>query len=167
MLLEEHRLLLKAVGITKKIQEISDDKVYYNVLHDMIIFFRNFSELYHHPKEENVFYPVLKKHSNVLSSDFINEICDNHEDIKSGMADIENSYVAYDYQKLRSDTGKYLLLIEEHIKRENRMILSVAPSLITETENKMIQTEFCLIDEKNGDKEDLIESLFRISMNIA
>ncbi len=162
ILLDEHKMLLKAVETTKKIQKIKDDDKYYIALHDMILFFRNFSEIYHHPKEESVLYPALRNRSGEMSAEFLNEICDNHEDFKSAMAEIENAYLSYDYFRLRTSVEKYLSGLEVHIKKENKIILSVASKLLSKDELNEIAIRFLSIDKKNGEKESLVQNFYNI-----
>ena len=59
ILLEEHRLLMQAVKTAREIQKIHDDDLYYRQLHGIILFLRNFTEIYHHPKEEQPLNPLL------------------------------------------------------------------------------------------------------------
>lgn len=161
---EEHQLLLQAIKAAGQIQNIKDDKAYHSRMNDVILFFRNFSEIYHHPKEEQIFYPALKNKSAQMSDEFLFEICDNHADFKSLMAEIENFYVLYDYRQLRNTFANYLEVLAAHIKRENKIILSVADQMLSDAEKKKISEEFDRLDERFGDKEQLIQDLHRISL---
>lgn len=166
ILQEEHLLLLQAIETGKQIQKIEDDNLYYTIIHDFIVFIRNYSEIYHHPKEENVLYPLLKNRSEKMNADFMHEICDNHEDFKSLIAEIENLYVICDYKNLRKAMLNYFKVFEEHIKRENAIILSVAEKLLTEAEKENITNLFNKIDEKNGDKENLKKEFYKIRLQL-
>ncbi len=167
ILQEEHKLLLQAVETGKEIQKISDNIVYRDLMHDFIIFIRNYTEIYHHPKEENVLYPLLQNRSKAMSSEFIHEICDNHEDFKSLIAEIENHYVMFDYKQLRKSIAAYFDLLSEHIKRENKIILSAASEILTINEKENIYNQFETIDKKNGEKEELTKDLYKMSLKMA
>ena len=164
ILSEEHKLLLKAVEITKGIQKIEDNDIYYSKIRDIILFFRNFSEIYHHPKEENILYPLLRNRSVNMSPEFIREICDTHEDFKSMMAEIESNYLAYDYHLLRNAIDQYIDGIQEHIQQENKIILSVADKLLNEKELEFALNKFQKHDEDHAGKEELIEDFFKINL---
>ncbi|MBL0047841.1 MAG: hemerythrin domain-containing protein [Bacteroidetes bacterium] len=161
-LLEEHKVLLQAIETSKEIQKIKDNDRYFTLMYDMIIFFRNFSEIYHHPKEEGILYPILRNRSANLSTEFMHEICDSHEDFKSIMAEIENVYILYDYKQLRILVSKYMEYLEDHIKKENKIILSVSKSLLNERELDMVATEFDRLDNRHGDKAELINSFYKV-----
>ncbi|CAG0962168.1 MAG: hypothetical protein HND27_03600 [Bacteroidetes bacterium] len=167
ILLDEHAVLLKAVESSHMLQKVTDDTSYRNLLHDVILFFRNFTETYHHPKEEDFLYPLLRNRSENMNEKFIKEICDNHEDFKSLMADTENFYVSYNFKMLRSTFGAYLKLMKDHILRENTIVLSVAEQMLTQDELKSIAQHFKNLDEKNGEKEELIKNFKKISLQFA
>lgn len=166
ILLEEHNLLLQAVKTAGQIQRIEDDELYYRQLHGIILFLRNFTEIYHHPKEENIFYPLLRNRSEGMSTEFIRETCDYHEDFKPMVFDIESSYLDYDYHQLRKATDKYLKALEEHIHRENEIILSIADGLLDEQELKTITKAFLQHDEDYGYKDELIKELHKINLQL-
>lgn len=166
ILQEEHHLLLQAIETGSDIQKVNDNIVFYNLMRDFIIFIRNYTEIYHHPKEETILYPLLQNRSENMSEEFIHEICDNHEDFKSLIAEIENHYVMYDFKQLRKAMITYLELLKEHIKRENKIILSVADKFLTETEKENIYNLFEKIDKSNGEKEELKKALYKINMQI-
>ncbi len=163
---EEHKLLLQAVKTASQIQKIQDDKIYYSIMHDVILFFRNFSEIYHHPKEENILYPLLQNKSSKMSEEFLHELCDNHADFKSLIGDIENYYVLYDYRQLRQAFSSYLELLSNHIKRENKIILSIAGDLLTNEEKEIISEKFDELDERHGDKKQLIKDFYKLSLQV-
>lgn len=162
ILLEEHNLLLKAVETTKNIQKIMDNEVYYTQAQGIILFFRNFTEIYHHPKEDDILYPLLRNRSETLSGELLYEICDNHDDFKIMIGNIEDTYLCYHYDELRNATDIYIQALEKHIRRENEIVLSVALTLLDETEWETVLNQFNEHDERNGYKEDLINDYLKI-----
>lgn len=162
ILQDEHTFLLEAIDTGRALQKTIDNKVYYNLMHDFIIFIRNFTEIYHYPKEENILYPLLQNRSAAMTEEFIHEISDNHEDFKSMIADIENHYMMHDYIQLRKTMNNYFEVLVEHIKRENKIILSVADKILSITEKKNIYNQFEKTDKKNGEKEELKKELYKI-----
>ncbi len=168
ILLEEHKLLLKAVETARNIQKIPDNEVYYTQIRGIILFFRNFTEIYHHPKEDDMLYPMLRNRSQVISSEFLYEVCDNHDDFKSMIADIEDSYLFYHYDELRNATNIYINALEKHINKEDGIVLSIAHTLLDEKELETVLHEFQDHDERYGYKDDLIKDFLKIeSLNEA
>ena len=168
ILLEEHNLLLQAVETARRIQKISDNDTYYTQIRGIILFFRNFTEIYHHPKEDNILYPMLRKHKLNKSEEFIYEVGDNHDEFKRMIADIENTYLFYNCEQLRKTTAIYIQALADHVRKENQIVLSVAESLLDLEELEKASKQFELLDEKIGYKEDLINDYLKIeSMNLA
>ncbi|MCC6371036.1 MAG: hemerythrin domain-containing protein [Bacteroidia bacterium] len=160
---DEHQLLIYAITLGTDIQKVKNDERYRILIRDFILFIRNFTEIYHFPKEETIFYPMLRNRSKNMGEDFMHEIYDNHEDFKALVAEIENYYAAYDYFNLRQSIGKYLNEMFDHLNRENRIILNNASALFNESELNSIYKEFCLLDEKFGEKEKLTHDFSALS----
>lgn len=150
---QEHKVILDALVTAAEVQKIQDNKKYRVLIHDLILFFRNYTEIFHHPKEEQILYPVLKNRAERINDRLMYEICDNHDDFKAMIADIENYFSNHDYALLRATFNTYLSEMAEHIKLEEKEILHISSGLLHEDEVKMINVEFKILDEKLGENE--------------
>lgn len=160
----EHMVLLEAVNTTRDVQKIQDNKQYRWLLHDLILLFRNYTEIYHHPKEEQILYPVIINRAEKTNDRFMYELCDNHDDFKAMMADIENYFDSRDYRMLRKTVDTYLNELTEHIEKEEREIIYISDKLLTLAEIEKINEEFKNLDDKLGENEK--EKLEAIIQNI-
>ena len=167
ILQEEHNILLSALKMGLSIQKIEDEEEYRHLVNDFILFIRNYSEIYHFPKEEHFLYPLLKDRSKGMDAEFLHEICDNHEDFKALVAEMENHFANYDHKSLRTTMVKYLTEMFDHMNQENRVILNTAGSLLSEREMDQLFTDFIHHDEKNGDKKHLEEDFYKISIELS
>lgn len=167
ILKEEHTLILKAIEIGRDIQNVNENNLYYKLIHDFILFIRNYTEIYHYPKEENILYPLLKNYSEKVSSEFIHSVADNHDDFRFMIAEIENLYVNHNYRELRLAISKYLDELEEHIKKENSTILKITPDIFSDKESEALYNAFVQLDNKQGEKEDLTKQFYKISMQLS
>lgn len=167
LLLDEHKLIMQAVEIGKDIQKVKEEKAYYQLLHNFILFIRNYTEIYHYPKEENILFPLLRNRSKNMTPEFIHEISDNHEDFKALIAEIENHYVNYDFRQLRLTMANYLKELSEHIIRENKTILNVASTLLNAEEQEALYSKFVALDEKYGEKEQLKKDFYKIQVLVS
>ena len=166
ILQEEHRQLLYAVHVARQIQKVDDEETYRELVRDMIIFLRNYTEAYHHPKEEYYLYPLLQNRARSMSEEFVHEVCDNHQEFKALMAAIENHYVMYDYRLLRKTMNDYLDVLSEHIRRENKVVLGVADKLLTAQETRKMAADFAVLDKQDGGKNSLEKNLENLSKKI-
>lgn len=164
LLLEEHKLLYNAIEVARRIQKIEDQDRYHKLMHDIILFFRNYTEIYHHPKEQYILYPALLKHPAKIDNKLLHEISDNHEDFKMLIAEIENCYELHQYDQLKLIFSKYLDEMFEHISREDNIVLKKLNEILSEEELTTINTEFLKHDEHFGEKEELKELFYKISI---
>lgn len=160
----EHEMMLNAVKTAGEVQKIKDNKQYRWLIHDVILFFRNYSEIFHYPKEEQILFPVIKSRSKEINDKFLYELGDNHDDFKALMAEIENFFESHDYPMLRKSIENYLSDLTRHIGREEKEILHISANLLDDTEIQDINEEFLLLDGKLGEKEK--ENLEKIISNI-
>ena len=167
-LLEEHATLSKAISIARKVQKVNDEITYRELMHNLIIFFRNFTEFHHHPKEEDILYPLLRNRTENMTEEFVHEICDNHEDFKVAIAEMETHYVNYNTVMLRKIMDNYLDCYEKHILEENKVVLEVASGLISDDEKTMINNEFLMLEKNKrlNSKEELNDLLQKINLAV-
>ena len=165
VLKEEHLLLKQAITTTFQIQAIKDNELYHNRLRDLILFFRNFTELYHDPKETNVLYPILQA-KNANNATTLQDICHHSEDLEMMIANIIDDYVSYDIFNLRKSVARYLEELSLQIEQEES-ILDVALSLLSDDESDMIYKEFVLHDEKDRLIGAIKKNFYKISNQIS
>ena len=163
VLKDEHELLLSAISTAKQIQEIRNNEQYHTKVHDMILFFRNFTEQYHHPKEDQILYPIIKGRNKHVSAELIHELCNNHEDLEQLLADAIDAHVAYEYGHLREYMDKYLKELSSQIEREDQTILNIADGLLSTEESGNLYEEFLALDKKDGTKDTLHKRYARIA----
>lgn len=164
VLVEEHDLLLHAVNTARQIQLIKDNELYHNKVHDIILFFRNFTEMYHYPKEDGILYPVLKNYTTGISPGLISELTNNHEDLDQLLADIIDAHVSHEYVSLRVALNKYLNELTEQVETESNTILKNAEHLLSEQEAHTIFYQFAELDRRDGTKETLHKRYHSISV---
>jgi hemerythrin-like domain-containing protein len=163
VLKQEHRVLLRAIDLAGKLQEEKDDEHYHRLMRDVILFLRNFTELFHFPKEEQVLYPALRNRTENMSPAFIHEICDNHEDFRGLMAELESHYLDRDFRLMRKTAAIYLGALASHIHREEEIILNIAPLLLTSNETAQLSSKFLVMDDRCLGKSEMEKDLDKLS----
>ena len=63
-------------------------------------------------------------------------------------------------------TKDYLNELVHHLSEEEARIFKEALKLLSDVEQKRIVSEFIALDEKHGDKIQLIESLYKINAQL-
>jgi hemerythrin-like domain-containing protein len=150
ILQEEHQLLTGAIEKARQIQNIQDNDLYHTLMHDVILFFRNFNEICHFPKEDKILFPLLQGRTQKITPVFVDEMCNNHEDLEQFISEIVDAHVLYDYRTVRLAMHKYLQELEEQIETEERELLSIADALLSIEESETAYYEFEKHDARHG-----------------
>ena len=53
------------------------------ILTDLITFFRNYADKFHHYKEEKLLFPLMCEKNDMLENSIIAEMLDNHQDFRN------------------------------------------------------------------------------------
>ncbi len=91
------------------------------------------SDLIRHFKdEEEILFPIVKGRSSMVDN-LINEIIDEHRKIENLISEIQNTD---DLEKILNDFG---ILLEKHIRKEERELFNVIEKLLSENELSEIE----------------------------
>ena len=150
ILREEHELLFNAIEKARQVQNIQDNDVYHTMMHDIILFFRNFNELCHFPKEDKILFPRLEGRTQKITAGFVNDMYNSHEDLEQFISEIVDAHVLYDYRTVRLAMDKYIIELADQLETEEREILAIADALLSNEESQEIMTEFVRHDARHG-----------------
>ena len=151
----EHNDIIELLKIMSKIAESikSNDVFYPSDIEEIIDFLKHFIEKSHHGKEE-IFYPELilagvskeneslsvMKYEHVLARNYLKDINSCVENCKIGNA--------FSGQLLADSLNNYVVLISNHIKKEEEIIFPMADKELSEEKQIEISEEFERIEEK-------------------
>lgn len=150
ILREEHELLMDAIKKARQVQTIHDNDLYHTLMHDIILFFRNFNEICHFPKEDRILYPLLQGRTEKINGTFVDDLCNRHEDLEQFISEIVDAHVLYDHRTVRLAMDKYLDEQAELIEAEERDILSIADALLSVPESNEVYHAFVQNDARHG-----------------
>jgi hemerythrin-like domain-containing protein len=167
ILQEEHQLLCNAIDTARQIQGIKDNDLYHTLMHDVILFFRNFNEMCHHPKEDKVLFHLLENRTEKLTTSFIDDMCNNHEDLEQFISEIVDAHVLHDYRTIRLAMDKYLDELSLQIENEEREILTIADALLNTKETEQVNSEFEKLDARHGVIGTIRNSYYKIIRQLA
>lgn len=161
ILLDEHKVLFDAIEATKCVQEIKDIKVYRKEIFPFITFFIKYTDLYHHPKEENILYPLLLKLEKTIDKTIIRMITGNHSELDEIIYTAKSAYLNDENNKLKKSIQQYLKLLYRHIWRENLIVLVNLQYILSKEDNIKIRKQFNEIDLK-GNKLKLKKDIYKL-----
>lgn len=91
------------------------------------------SDLIRHFKdEEEILFPIVKGRNSMVDN-LINEIIDEHRKIENLISEIQNTD---DFEKILNEFG---ILLEKHIRKEERELFNVIEKLLSENELSEIE----------------------------
>jgi len=161
MLYDEHSIIVKAIDTAKQLKSLvgKDDLHYEKTVHDLILFFRNYADRYHHYKEEQILFPEMAKRNELLGDGVLKEMFENHEDFRNMIKNIEHHLDIKDYQAAQKQLEEYAEALLDHIAVENDEVFQMAETLFTEDELEKIYFRFEDSDRETGsnEKQRLVE----------
>jgi hemerythrin-like domain-containing protein len=166
MLFDEHEIIVNAIDAAQqlKTQLGKSDKQYEQNVRDLIGFFRDYADNYHHHKEEQILFPAMKKKNELLADGVLKEMLDNHEEFRELINSVEKALDEKNYIQSQQKLDIYSEALLNHIAVENEEVFQMAETLLTEPEAEKMLFDFEDADIELGsgkkqEYEELIESL--------
>lgn len=164
VLTAEHDLISLACEISNRIAKLigKKDTEYEVAARQLIGFFREYGDAFHHHKEDLILFPEMVKRNEMLADGIIKEMTDNHEYFRDQIKSIENFLDKKDYLRAQQQMHIYTDMLLDHIAVENDEVFHVAESLFSVEENERIKFQFADIDRELGlEKKKLLESFIQ------
>ena len=166
LLYDEHTIIVNAIDVSKQCEQLIgvDDIAYEKIIHQLIAFFRNYADKYHHFKEEEILFPEMTKRNEFLSDGVIKEMFDNHDEFRKMIKCIESNLNSRNFVLVQKELKKYGEALLDHISVENDEVFQMAESILSESELEKIFHRFLDCDRELGEIQknefmDLIESI--------
>ncbi len=155
MLYDEHDVIVEVIGKAKLMRSLigKDEVMYSDNLRQLINFFRNYADKYHHFKEEEILFPEMSKRNELLAEGAIKEMLENHEDFREMIKNIEHSLNENNYTGAQDQLEKYTESLLDHIAVENDEVFQTAESIFTEDELEKIGFRFSDCDRELGESQ--------------
>lgn len=170
VLFDEHEVIANAIDAAKHARALIEksEKQYETTIRDLIKFFRNYCDNFHHQKEEAVLFPEMKKKNELLADGILKEMFDNHEDFREMLKEIEKSINEKKYLLTQQKLEVYCESLLNHIAVENDEVFQIAETLFSEDELEKIMNQFDDCDIETGimEKQELAELAEAIRQNL-
>lgn len=157
LLFSEHEIIVSAISIISETDNYinTDEDRYEEIIKELLYFFRNYADNYHHRKEEQILFPEMVKRNELLGDSAIKEMFDNHEDFRLMLKYIEAFIESGDYNgssRLLHQYAEYLL---NHIAIEDEEVFQMTDTLFSPDELDNLYFRFEDIDNELGKEEKL------------
>lgn len=168
ILYDEHEVIVSAIELAKGSAGLAESNPpkYELVVRDLLSFFRNYADQYHHHKEEQILFPALGKKNELLQEGIITEMLSNHEDFRNMLRGIEIELEKKEYKQARQYLALYGEALLDHIAVENDELFQVAEALMSEEEQERTYFSFMDCDRDLGNEnkrllKDMLEAIRR------
>lgn len=162
-LMDEHEIISSTEDLIKTLdkQWETDKDNYTNKIKHLLEFFREYSDKFHHHKEEEVLFKELKANPDFILDDLISELEEHHEMFRETVNDIEEALSNEGFEKVQSLLSQFINDLLDHIAVENDELFIMAESLFSEDELERMYFLFEDIDRELGEerKQELAEKL--------
>ncbi len=166
VMLFEHDIISKAVGITQKMDgEWQNDLAGFKTkINKIIQFLREYGDEYHHRKEEEILFPAIKNCPDFMLGELVDEFEDHHDSFRDSAIEILELLKEVEYEKAYKTLVQYLDELLDHIGAENDELFIIAETLLTEEELETIFFKFKDLDMELGEetKKELEEEIIQM-----
>ena len=170
MLFDEHAVITDAIDAAKNAKSYlgKNDMGYERTVRDLLTFFKNYGDNFHHQKEEEILFPEMKKKNELLADGILKEMTDNHEEFRDKLKGIEKCIDEKNYPQAQKELEIYCEALLDHIAVENDEVFQIAETLFTEDELEKIFCRFEDCDIETGvlEKQELAELAEEIRKNL-
>ena len=151
-LVAEHDLIERGLSLLEDaISKIEDGQALPDGFSAWVVrFFQQFADEFHHAKEEDVFFPVLKQRGILEKAGPIGVMLYEHglsRDCVSRMREASQT-TPFDSRKFIEAAKQYVPLLHEHIFKENKVLFRVAERVMSEADEIYVTSRFSQIERE-------------------
>src|ERR1035437_3065592 len=170
VLFDEHDIIVSAINTAKEADKLiaKDEISYEKLVKNLIKFFREYADQYHHHKEEQILFPEMSKKNELLEDGVIKEMFENHEDFRDLIKSVETFLDEKNYTGAQKQLNIYTESLLDHIAVENDEVFQIAETLFGDEELEKIYFRFEDCDRELGEanKTQLINQLREIQSKL-
>ena len=157
-LVEEHRLISDGLELLTTAAEkiVRGQNPPREFFEKAVAFTRNFTNEFHHYKEEIVMFGLLaQKHEGAIDAE-IERLRSQHEALHNYMNEISSALDAYsqgsdsETRRLHRNLSDYIQTLRGHIAAENRIFYPMVAKALTDGEKNQLEAEFDKYAAKAG-----------------
>lgn len=163
LLMNEHTTISSVESIIKSINnkwKINSEN-YLQDVKQILVFLREYSDNFHHFKEEKILFSELKNHKDFIYQEIIDELEQQHDMFRKNNAQITSLIEQKQYEETQALLENNMNDLLDHIAVENDELFGIAETLFNETELERIYFKFIDIDNETGvqNKQKLIDDI--------
>lgn len=147
---KEHGPVKLMLRILEKMNEMIADgmPVAKDDLDRAVVFLREFADKFHHAKEENHLFPIMKENGIREEVELIDMLIEEHAQARvyianmSAAVDRQEESPAESLRTFLSNSEKYIELLDQHVDKENAVLFTDAHHSLSEDQLARLQEGF-------------------------
>lgn len=151
---KEHQLILQYVDLMERSVcwnlENPESRLLFENAGFFSEFIREFADAFHHVKEENILFRYLALPGVLSHCDPIPQMLYEHELARSHLEEVESALDRTDLLALVGTVQNYVLLMKQHIFKENNVLYPMAEKGLSDEFKSSIAQEYALTEEQLG-----------------
>lgn len=153
LLMKEHEVILSADQFITRLDGTwsEDGELYGKKVEGLIQFFRVYSDMFHHEKEERILFRQLKEHPDFRLHELIDELEEHHENFRLQVASIEAAISETKWAFAQKLLAEYIEALADHIAVENDELFVMTEMLFSEMELSRMYFQFEDLDRAIGE----------------
>lgn len=153
LLMKEHEVILLAGQFITRLDGTwsEDEELYGKKVERLIEFFRVYSDMFHHEKEERILFRQLKEHPDFRLHELIDELEEHHENFRLQVASIEAAISEKKWVFAQKLLVEYIEALADHIAVENDELFVMTEMLFSEMELSRMYFLFEDLDRAIGE----------------
>lgn len=163
ILYDEHEVIVNALDVVQQAKFLidKDEAQYEKTIRQLLDFFRNYADKFHHHKEEIILFPEMNKRNELLQDGVVKEMFNNHEDFREVLRKVEKYLDEKNYERVQQQLDYYSEALLDHIAVENDEVFQMAETLFSDDELEKISHRFDDADREldSGKKEQYPEMI--------
>lgn len=167
-LMNEHDIISSAEGIISELENKWQENAekYKDSVSKLLVFFRQYSDRFHHCKEEEILFRELRNNTDFMLGDILDELEEHHEMFRNTVKKIEDALDTDNFDKVQSLLSGYINDLLDHIAVENDELFIITESLLNEAELERMFFQFQDLDMELGadKKQQLADSLKQLTI---
>lgn len=163
VLMDEHEIISSVEARIKELNNswLDNAENYKKNVLTLLAFFKEYSDKFHHHKEEEVLFKELRNNPDFILNDIVEELEGHHDMFRDSTKEIEEAIKNDKYEKVQELLTGYINDLLDHIAVENDELFIMAESLFNEDELERMYFLFQDIDMELGQvrKQELVDSI--------
>ncbi|MDI1353611.1 MAG: hemerythrin domain-containing protein [bacterium] len=154
LLKNEHKIIVQTESIILAMDGLweKDAEKYAGMVKQLLHFFREYSDRYHHFKEESILFQEMRNHPDFMLSEIIDELEDHHVAFREYAREIAERLEEKEFKKSQLLIEKYIHQLLDHIAVEDDEFFIMADTLFSDVELEKLYFRFKDVDRALGEE---------------